>query len=194
VPVGTIPHALIATSGGDTVQATERFAKHIRGANIVALVDFDNDCVGTSLAVAKSLGKRLLGVRLDTAADITDVSVSSPGVNPELVRRVRQELDRAGYAHVTILVSGGFTSERIRMFEKESAPVDGYGVGSALVHGNNDFTADVVQVNGKGIAKVGRVYKSNNRLKNKTNPQIIGAFGLPEFEQILSVTYRCHID
>ncbi|KKU82469.1 MAG: Quinolinate phosphoribosyl transferase [Microgenomates group bacterium GW2011_GWA2_47_8] len=51
------------------------------------------------------------------------------------------------------------------MFEKEKTPVDGYGVGSALVHGNNDFTADVVKVNGKKMAKVGRVYKHNRRLQ-----------------------------
>ncbi len=165
IPVGTIPHALIAISGGDTIKATQRFAKHIHGSNVIALVDFDNDCVGTSLAVAKVLGKKLWGVRLDTAGDLIDVSASSPGVNPTLVRLVRRALDRAGYTHVKILVSGGFTAEKVRMFEKEKTPVDGYGVGSALVHGNNDFTADVVKVNGKKIAKVGRMYMPNIRLR-----------------------------
>ena len=165
VPIGTIPHALIAVSGGDTVKATQRFAKHIKDVNVVALVDFNNDCMGTSLAVAKVLGKKLWGVRLDTASNLIDVSASSPGVNPTLVRLVRQTLDRAGYTHVKILVSGGFTAEKVRMFEKEKTPVDGYGVGSALVHGNNDFTADVVKVNGKKTAKVGRMYMPNIRLR-----------------------------
>lgn len=165
VPIGTIPHALIAVSGGDTMRATQRFAKHIKGANIVALVDFDNDCVGTSLAVAKVLGKKLWGVRLDTAGDLIDISASSPGVNPILVRLVRRALNDNGFAHVKILVSGGFTEEKVRIFEKEKTPVDGYGIGSALVHGNNDFTADIVLVNGKNQAKAGRSYKANRRMK-----------------------------
>ena len=165
VPIGTIPHSLIAVSGGDTVGATQRFTKHIHGSNVIALVDFDNDCVGTSLAVAKALGKKLWGVRLDTASNLIDVSTSSPGVNPTLVRLVRQALDHVGHKHVKILVSGGFTEEKVRMFEKDNVPVDGYGVGSALVHGNNDFTADVVKVNGKKVAKAGRMYIPNTRLR-----------------------------
>lgn len=165
IPIGTIPHALIAVSGGDTTRATKRFVQHITGVNVIALVDFDNDCVGTSLAVARALGKKLWGVRLDTAGDMIDVSVSSPGVNPTLVRLVRRALHDNGFAHVKILVSGGFTEEKVRMFEKEKAPVDGYGVGSALVHGSNDFTADVVKVNGKKIAKSGRVYTPSKRLR-----------------------------
>lgn len=174
VPVGTIPHALIAVSGGDTTKATQRFAKHIKGVNVIALVDFDNDCVGTSLAVARALGKKLWGVRLDTSGDIIDVSLGNKkpgtkhnlfGVNPPLICLVRRALDDAGCPHVKILVSGGFTVEKVRMFEKEKAPVDGYGVGSALVHGNNDFTADIVLVNGKQQAKAGRLYQANRRMK-----------------------------
>lgn len=164
-PVGTIPHSLIAACGGDTVVAATKFSQHFPDVNLIALVDFDNDCVGTSLAIARALGKKLWGVRLDTACNLIDVSASSPGVNPTLVRLVRRALNDKGYAHIKILVSGGFTEERIRMFEKEKTPVDGYGVGSALVHGNNDFTADVVQVNGKNFAKAGRVYTPNPRFR-----------------------------
>ncbi len=166
IPVGTIPHPLIAVSGGDTVRATKRFAKHIKDANVVALVDFDNDCVGTSLAVAKALEKKLWGVRLDTAGDLVDVSLREKrlyGVNPQLVALVRGALNTNGFRHVKILVSGGFTEEKVRMFEKARAPVDGYGVGSALVKGNNDFTADVVMVDEKKMAKTGRAYRSNPR-------------------------------
>ena len=35
-------------------------------------------------------------------------------------------------------------------------PVDAYGVGSSLLRGQNDFTADVVRVDGRPVAKVGR--------------------------------------
>ena len=161
-PVGTIPHALIAVCGGDTVRATQIFAKHIRDANVVALVDFDNDCVGTSLAVAKILGKKLWGVRLDTASNMIDKSLKAGyGVTPHLVKLVRRALNDKGFSHVKILVSGGFSEEKVRRFEKAQTPVDGYGVGSALIHGSNDFTADIVMVNGKKIAKAGRRYTFN---------------------------------
>ena len=58
--LGTIPHALIATYGGDTVAATDAFDKYIdQSVSRIALVDFDNDCVNTSLAIARKLGKKL---------------------------------------------------------------------------------------------------------------------------------------
>ncbi len=66
------------------------------------------------------------------------------GVNPQLVWNVRNALDAAGYDVVKIVASGGFTSEKIRAFEAAGVPVDSYGVGSALIRGENDFTADVV--------------------------------------------------
>ncbi|OGG08672.1 hypothetical protein A2154_04855 [Candidatus Gottesmanbacteria bacterium RBG_16_43_7] len=173
VPVGTIPHALIAVNGGDTVTTVRLFAKHVPNVNVIALVDFDNDCVGTSLAVARALGKKLWGVRLDTASDTVDQSLAKTkgdnknnyGVNPMLVELVQKALNTAGINHVKILVSGGFNAEKIALFEKKRVPVDGYGVGSALIHGNNDFTADIVKVGGKPIAKIGRTYKPNRRFQ-----------------------------
>ena len=63
-----------------------------------------------------------------------------------------------------IVVSGGFTADRIRDFEARGVPVDAYGVGSSLIRGANDFTADVVMVDGKPCAKVGREYRPNPRL------------------------------
>jgi nicotinate phosphoribosyltransferase len=44
-------------------------------------------------------------------------------------------------------------------------PVDMYGVGSSLFQGRFDFTADVVRVEGKPVAKVGRSYRPNPRLE-----------------------------
>ena len=171
--VGTVPHALIAAYGGDTVQATRMFADHIPPAvRVVTLVDYENDCVGTSLACARALGDRLYGVRLDTSETMVDKSLipemghfRPTGVNPQLVRKVRDALDRAGYRQVKIVVSGGFTVEKIRQFEEEGVPVDAYGVGSSLYQGRFDFTADVVKVDGKPCAKVGREYRPNPRLE-----------------------------
>lgn len=192
-PVGTIPHALIAVNDGNTVQTAKVFAKHFPAVNLIVLVDFDNDCVKTSLEVARVLGKKLWGVRIDTGENLIDCSLivknlnlKTPhfakasrgeqshilklkadkkifGVNPTLVKMVRKALDQEGFDYVKIVASGGFNEEKIKWFEKEKTPVDVYGVGSALVHGENDFTADVVKVEGKLIAKAGREYKYNKK-------------------------------
>jgi nicotinate phosphoribosyltransferase len=87
------------------------------------------------------------------------------GVNPRLVEKVRDALDGAGYESVHIVASGGFTVERICEFEAKGIPVDAYGVGSSLIRGDNDFTADVVCVDGHPTAKVGRRYSPNPRLE-----------------------------
>jgi nicotinate phosphoribosyltransferase len=171
--IGTVPHALIACYDGDTVAAARAFADRFSGETcIVVLVDFDNDSVRTSLEVADALGERLWGVRLDTAHAVVDRSLlgrmgrfDPRGVNPELVRLVRGALDEAGHRNVRIVVSGGFNAERIREFERQEVPVDVYGVGSSLIRGENDFTADVVMVEGRPCAKVGREFLANDRME-----------------------------
>jgi len=171
--IGTVPHGLIAACGGDTVEAARRFADaYYPDVNVVALVDFTNDSVGTSLACARALGERLWGVRLDTAETMVDVALwpamgqfKPTGVAPELVRRVRSALDAEGFQHVKIVVSGGFDAAKIRAFETAGVPADAYGVGSSLLRGNADFTADVVEVDGKPCAKAGRTFRPNPRLE-----------------------------
>jgi nicotinate phosphoribosyltransferase len=171
--VGTVPHALIAAYGGDTVLATRKFAEQMGPAvRLISLVDFENDCVRTSVEVARALEDRLYGVRLDTSEMLVDRSLwdemgtfRPTGVNPQLVWNVRRALDGAGFPGVKIVVSGGFSVEKIRDFEREGVPVDGYGVGSSLFQGRFDFTADVVLVEGKPCAKVGREYRPNRRLE-----------------------------
>ena len=173
--IGTVPHSLIAAFGGDTVAAARAFAERFHTEmNVTVLVDFDNDSAGTALAVADALGPRLWGVRLDTAEDLVDRSLADRaesagsdlrGVSPELVRLVRQRLDEAGFERVRIVASGGFDAERIRRYEREGVPVDAYGVGSALLRGGYDFTADVVEVDGRRVAKTGRARWPNPRLQ-----------------------------
>ncbi|MEA2168731.1 MAG: nicotinate phosphoribosyltransferase [Solirubrobacteraceae bacterium] len=167
--VGTVPHALIAAYGGDTVAAAKAFCHRFsHEMNVTVLVDFDNDCVGTSLAVAAALGDDLWAVRLDTSEKLVDKALAPDGphgVAPELVHAVRDALDAAGHERVRIVVSGGFDAARIRRFEADGVPVDSYGVGSSLIRGADDFTADVVLVDGKPGAKVGRQYNPNPRLE-----------------------------
>jgi nicotinate phosphoribosyltransferase len=171
--VGTVPHSLIASFGGDTVAAArawaDRFADEM---NVTVLVDFENDSVRTALEVADALGDRLWGVRLDTSERMVDRSLwpimgefQPTGVNEDLVRRVREALDAAGHRQVHIVVSGGFDAAKIARFERARTPVDAYGVGSSLVQGGNDFTADVVRVEGRDCAKAGRRFRPNPRLE-----------------------------
>jgi nicotinate phosphoribosyltransferase len=171
--VGTVPHALIAAYGGSTVDAAKAFAGRYAGhMNVTVLVDFDNDSVRTALEVAEALGDDLWGVRLDTSELLVDRALwhemgdfRPTGVNAVLVRRVREALDAAGHERVKIVVSGGFDADRIRRFEAENVPVDAYGVGSSLLRGQNDFTADIVLVNGRECSKVGRRHRPNTRLE-----------------------------
>jgi nicotinate phosphoribosyltransferase len=140
--------------------------------NVTVLVDWENDSVRTALDVADALGDDLWGVRLDTSEHMVDHSLLGEmggfrptGVNPRLVEKVRHALDERGYERVQIVASGGFTAERIREFEALGVPVDAYGVGSSLIRGANDFTADVVSVDGRPCAKAGRGLSPNPRLQ-----------------------------
>jgi nicotinate phosphoribosyltransferase len=155
------------------VLAATKFAEWApEDLNVTVLVDFENDSVKTALEVARALGPRLWGVRLDTSETLVDRSLwgemgdfKPTGVNERLVRKVRDALDADGFERVRIVASGGFTVEKIRDFEQRGVPVDAYGIGSSLIRGANDFTADVVLTDGRPSAKVGRSYRPNPRLE-----------------------------
>jgi nicotinate phosphoribosyltransferase len=159
-PTGTIPHALILIFG-DTVEATRAFDRHMPAeVNRVALVDTFKDEAEESLRVAAALGDKLWGVRLDTPGE-------RGRVTPDLVKEVRARLDQAGYGHVKIVVSGGVDAQRIRLFADKGAPVDAFGVGSAVSSASPiDFTADIKAIEGRPVAKRGRIpgITANSRL------------------------------
>lgn len=172
--MGTVPHALIAACGGDTALAAMVFGrKYHEEMNISVLVDYDNNCAGTAVEVAQAMedsGIPLWGVRLDTSESLVDFGLvgrmgqfKPTGVNPTLVRHVRSQLDAFGHPDVKIIVSGGFSAEKIEAFEKAGVPVDAYGVGASLIHGDFAYTADIVEVNGKPESKVGRKLIDNPR-------------------------------
>lgn len=160
-PSGTMPHALIIVVG-DTVEAALLFDKHMPpDIPRVALVDTFRDEPEESLRVAGALREKLQSVRLDTPSE-------RGGVTVELVKEVRARLDQAGYKNVGIFVSGGITPERITHFLESKAPVDGFGVGSYISGARPiDFTADLHEVDGKPVAKRGRIpgITPNPRLK-----------------------------
>jgi nicotinate phosphoribosyltransferase len=191
--VGTMPHALVAAYGGDVVAATLAFARYVRDrepdVSVVSLTDYHNDVVADSLAVARAMRREfgdgvLSGVRIDTSERLIDRSLADEeakyggavltGVNPPLVRRLRAALDAEGFGYVGIVVSGGFTPRKIERFEREGVPVAAYGVGSSLLGHNDgdtdgllanfDFTADIVEVDGRPESKIGRGLRPNPRL------------------------------
>ena len=150
-PSGTIPHALIIAIG-DTVKATLAFDRHMPpGVSRVSLVDTFRDEAEESLLVAQALGDRLNSVRLDTPHE-------RGGVTIDLVKEVRARLDLAGFKKVKIFISGGIDAEQIKKFVEEGAPVDGFGVGSYITSARPiDFTADLHEIEGKPVAKRGRI-------------------------------------
>jgi nicotinate phosphoribosyltransferase len=189
--VGTMPHSMIASFGGDVVRATLQFARYCREAalniDVVSLTDYHNDVIGDSLAVARAMRDEfgdgaLWGVRVDTSERLVDKSLVAPamrlparrlnGVCPELVVLLRSALDAEGFDYVRIGVSGGFHVRKIGRFEAEHVPVDFYGVGSSLLGHNNgdadgltnnfDFTADVVRLDGSAESKAGREERGNS--------------------------------
>ena len=160
-PTGTIPHALIIILGS-TAEATLAFDKHMPPeVPRIALVDTFEDEVRESVTVAKAMQGRLQGVRLDTPSERGRVTA-------DLVKEVRVWLDLEGFKEVKIVVSGGLNLERIRYFINEGAPVDIFAVGSYISDASPiDFTADLHEVEGKPIAKRGRMpgITPNPRLK-----------------------------
>lgn len=161
IPRGTMPHALIICYG-DTPKAALAFDRHMPPeVPRIVLVDTFKDEAEESLLVAQALGEKLQGVRLDTPTE-------RGRVTPDLVKEVRARLDQAGFTWVKILVSGGLDPERVRQFLACGAPVDAYGVGGYISNAPPiNFTADLHEVEGRPIAKRGRIpgRTPNPRLK-----------------------------
>lgn len=160
-PTGTIPHALIIIMDS-TTKAALAFDKHMPSeVPRIALVDTFEDEVRESVTVAKAMQGKLQGVRLDTPSERGRVTA-------DLVKEVRAWLDLEGFKDIQIVVSGGLDPERIRYFIDEGAPVDIFAVGSYISDAKPiDFTADLHEIEGKPIAKRGRMpgITTNSRLK-----------------------------
>lgn len=187
-PVGTMPHALIAAFNGDTIAASLAFAEARPNEDVWVLVDFDNDCGETAVRTyeafkAHGIEYRLKGVRLDTSEKLVDEGIKFDKINridgmpggplsgvcPNLVEHVRRELNGVGAKDVQIAVSGGFTPDKIQLFETLHLPVDVYAVGEGFFKGANAYTSDIVaRYDGNNLVpcgKVGRGYKTNTRLE-----------------------------
>jgi nicotinate phosphoribosyltransferase len=174
LPLALVPHALIGAFGGDTLRAARAIAEHVGSdVQLIAPVDYENDSVRTALDVARAIeAGRLWGVQLATSEHLVDASIipamgafSPTGVNAHLVWNVRNALDAEGLGHIKILVSSGFTVERIRQFEDEGVPVDAYGIGAALLAGRTGFTAAIVASDQPLRLRAGTELRANHRLE-----------------------------
>ena len=150
-PTGTMPHSLVLIFG-DTVEAALAFDRDLEpDVPRIVLVDTFKDEAEETLRVAHALGDRLYGIRLDTPAERGRVTA-------DLVHEIRARLDQEEYRHVKIVVSGGLNPERIRYFREAGSPVDSYAVGSYISGASPiDFTGDIKEIDGRPIAKRGRI-------------------------------------
>ena len=154
--MGTMPHTLVIIMG-DTVEATRAFNKVLgRKVKTISLIDTFQDEKFEALRVAESLGDKLYAVRLDTPG-------SRRGDFLRILEEVRWELDLRGYNHVKLFVSGGLDEEDI---VKLNSMVDGYGLGTSVSNAKViDFAMDIVEVEGKPLAKRGKSSGSKRVLR-----------------------------
>jgi nicotinate phosphoribosyltransferase len=147
-PSGTMPHALILIIG-DTVEATAAFAEVFgEKVRLVSLIDTFNDEKIEALRVAEAFKEKLYAVRLDTPS-------SRRGNFLKILEEVRWELNLRGYGQVKIFVSGGVDENKILQFNPF---VDLYGVGTTISNARVvDFAMDIVEIEGKPIAKRGKM-------------------------------------
>lgn len=177
--MGTMPHALIQICGGDIIRAADIYHKTFPEEKVTALIDYHNNVVHDTLMLARHLGTTLKAVRVDTSKslidhwfDDKDTSGFDPhGVCKELIFALREELDKAGFNYVQIVVSSSFNKEKIKEWKRLNVPVDLYGVGTSFVNNMTcGFTGDLVMLDGKGEAKEGRENYPSDRLKKVPYP------------------------
>ena len=157
--VGTIPHALIQQFKGNLSKALWAYHRTYPKEKLSALVDYHNDVVNEIKHIDKGLRPLLKSIRIDTSASLLDKSLSNKkdkGVSAALVFKARKALDANGMKHVKIVVSSGFDYKKIKEFKNKKVPVDFYGIGGSLLKVNVNITGDLVYLDNKPQAKVGR--------------------------------------
>lgn len=172
--MGTMPHALIQICSGDVCKAADIYRKSFPNEKVTALIDYHNNVVRDSLILARHLKENLKAVRVDTSKalidhyfDDKDTSDFDPhGVCKELIFALRDALDKEGFNYVNIVVSSGFTKEKIKEWKEHNVPVNMYGVGTSFVNNMTvGFTGDLVVLDGKAEAKEGRSNYPSSRLE-----------------------------
>lgn len=120
---GTHAHALVQAYR-DEYQAFKAYAEtHKDCVFLVDTFDSINSGVPNAIRVANEFGDKInfVGVRLDSG----DLSYQS--------KRVREQLDEAGYPNAKIFASNDLDSETIQSLKMQGAKIDVWGVGTKLI-------------------------------------------------------------
>lgn len=157
-PMGTMPHALILILGS-TLSAVKAFDEIIEPeVKRVALIDTLNDEKFEAIDIAEAMGEKLYAIRLDTPS-------SRRGDFKKIIEEVKWELSLRGKNKIKIFVSGGIDEDDIINLNDF---VDAYGIGTAISNAPViDFSLDIVEIDGKPIAKRGKLSGSKRVLKCK---------------------------
>ncbi len=145
--MGTMPHALVIVMGGsrEAFHAVQKYLE--KRIPRIALVDTYYDEKTETLLALEEIPD-LAGVRLDTPS-------SRRGNFPQIVREIRWELDLRGHKDVKIYVSGNIDEKTIPALL--AAGADGFGIGTSLSNAPTiDFACDIVEIEGKPVAKRGK--------------------------------------
>lgn len=163
IPVsGTHAHALVQAYGND-YEAFKAYAKTHK--DCVFLVDtFDTlrSGVPTAIRVAKELGDSInfLGVRLDSG-DLAYLS-----------KKVRQQLDEAGFPDAKIYASNDLDENTILNLKMQKAKIDVWGVGTKLITAYDQpalgAVYKIVSIEDDNGQMVDRIKLSNNAEKVST--------------------------
>lgn len=156
---GTQAHSWIMAFPSE-LDAFRAYARTFPDSCVLLVDTYDTLGLGVpnAVIVASELaerGYRLQGIRLDS------------GDLDELSRGARAQLDGAGFDDVDIVASGDLDAARIADLEAAAAPIDAYGVGTAMVTARSDPTFSgvykVAEVAGRPTLKLsGSPAKTSN--------------------------------
>ncbi|MDP9386823.1 MAG: nicotinate phosphoribosyltransferase [Actinomycetota bacterium] len=133
---GTMAHSFVQAYA-DEAEALRAYASAFGDATVLLVDTYDTERgIDRAIDVARELRERgveIRGIRLDS------------GDLAALAHRARRRLDDAGFRAVGVFVSGGLDEYRIHeLVHGERAPIDGFGVGSALGASTDAPTLDTV--------------------------------------------------
>lgn len=116
---GTMAHSFVQACASE-MEAFETYARLYPGTALLVDTYDSQQAVKRIVEWLNKSGARVSAIRLDSG-DLLEES-----------RACRAILDEAGFTEIRIMVSGGLDEYRIRDLIEQGAPIDGFGVGTAI--------------------------------------------------------------
>jgi len=150
-PSGTMPHSLVLIMG-ETVRAALAFDRHMeKNVPRVVLIDTFKDEAEEAIQVGKAMKETLRGIRIETP-------VERGGITPNLVDEINKKLEGEQITGCDIYVSGDMTPDDIKQFVENKSAVAGFAIDNYIARGSKiNFRADIKEIEGKAIARRGRI-------------------------------------